>query len=164
MIGLDLFPSLGISVSGVPVDFPGTTDNDEYIIDPTNLLQSEWQDKHQVPPEMRRQLMVAIQPLIDANAAMPIGTFCNHPSAVVPVDTGDAKPVYTPQYRPSEVIGHFIDQQVQQWLANGVICLAPPDSPWNSPIMGAWDRASKLKGKDPRVCIDPRKLNDFVVQ
>jgi hypothetical protein len=102
LIGLDLFPTLGISVSGVPVNFPGSPDNDEQIADPSILSHAEFLDKHQVPEKLRQQLLDAIRHLLDANAAIPIGTFCTHPSAVVPVNTGDAAPVYTPQYRPSE--------------------------------------------------------------
>ena len=73
--------------------------------------------------------------------------------------TGDAKPVYVPQYRVSDFMSKVIEDQVAKWAKNGVICSAPTDSMWNSPLLAALDRAAKAKRKDPRVCIDPRKIN-----
>ena len=55
----------------------------------------------------------------------------------------------------------WIDDQVDKWEADGVVCDAPADAQWNSPLLAALDRAARAKGKDPiyRVCIDPRKIN-----
>ena len=100
LIGLPMFPSLGIGVVGVPTKFPvDSNDVDEsknLIDDPETFEQTKWQDEHQIEPEQRKKLLDSLEPLLRENAAIPPGTLCSHPAAVVTLDVGesDAKPVY----------------------------------------------------------------------
>ena len=159
ILGLDLFPRLGIGITGVPIDFPNRRrheDNDDCIQD---SHEDDWLNKYQAEPELREQLMKIIAPFIEINEAIPASSFCTHPSSVVQLHTGEASPVYVPQYRVSDHMAKWIDDQVDKWEADGVVCDAPTDAQWNSPLLAALDRAARAKGKDPRVCIDPRKIN-----
>ena len=162
ILGLDMFSLIGIAVTGVPCNYPRHPDSDADFIQPDAPYNPDWLDEYRAKPADRDYLLKAIEPALAANAAIPENSFCTHPSAEIPLDTGSAPPVYVHQYRVSDYMTTYIDTQIASWTATGVICPAPPDSPWNSPLLGAQDRAAKLKGKDPRVCIDPRKLNELL--
>ena len=160
IIGLDLFSQLNIQVHGVPVNFPWEAgQDDDFLQGDFEDFDPNWLDQHKAPAQLRELLLQAIEPLLQENSDLAPDSFCTHPSAEVHLHTGDAKPVYVPQYRVSDFMSKVIDDQVAKWAKNGVICSAPTDSMWNSPLLAALDRAAKAKGKDPRVCIDPRKIN-----
>lgn len=158
ILGLDLFGLVGISVVGVPITYP--EEEAESILSDEPFFNRLTSLEQYAPTDAQRQLLLdKLKPQLECNRAIPVGSFCSHPSAVVRLDTGDAKPVYTPQYRVSDYMSSFIDKQVTEWDASAVTLPAPVDCPWNSPVIGAQDRAARRKGKDPRVCIDPRPLN-----
>ena len=166
IVGVDLFPRFGFRVEGVPVSFPPDDPHPDEAPDPYSLTddpsafnQSRWLEQHQAPPVLRDRLLRAIQPDLDANSAIPSSSFCTHPSALLRLPTGDAAPVYVPQYRLADYFHPFVDDQLEQWLADRVIVDAPATSPWNHPLLGAQNRAARAAGKPPRICIDPRRLN-----
>jgi hypothetical protein len=162
VIALPLFPMFGLSITGVPINYPSRPVAAAELHldhDPAQYERDRWLDQHQIPQADRQQLLDALDPLLAANAAIKSGTFCSHPSSVVPVDTGEATPVFVPQYKQTEFISGHIDAQVQEWLADGIITDAPADTRWNSPLIGAYTKADMAKGKKPRVCIDPRAIN-----
>ena len=160
LLGLDLFAPLGIYVGGVPICYPRSFNKDSQV--PDVPVISKNMEPYKAPAEERQLLLDAIQDLLEENAAIPVTSLCTHPSAVVTLDTGDANPVYVPQYKVSDFMSDFIDKQVKIWDAAGVTVPAPPNSPWNSPIIGALDEADRRSGKEPRICIDPRRLNDLL--
>jgi transposase InsO family protein len=164
IIGLDLFSSLGIEIHGVPVNFPRPANHDEDFIEDTEVCATDpkWLDNFKAPPELRDSLLKAIQPFLETNEKIPSTSFCTHPSAVVYLNTGDASPVYVPQYRVSDCMHDVIGAQVNKWIEQGVVCEAPANSMWNSPLLAAQNRAAKANGKEPRVCIDPRKINNLL--
>ena len=160
LIGLDLFPNLNFSVVGVPAFFPRTYENDER--EPDVPIVTKDMTPYMAPAQDRDLLMARIQPLLEENAAIASDSLCTHPSALVTLDTGDARPVYIPQYKLSDYMSECVDKQVKIWDVNRVTVPAPPDSPWNNPIIGALDEAGRRAGKEPRICIDPRRLNDLL--
>lgn len=163
LIGLDLLPQVGISVEGVPTSFPRRNCyEDDFRGDPEDFFEKDWLDQHQAPKPLRDYLLKQVSSLLQKNTDIPSDTFCTHPSARVSLDTGEAKPVYVPQYRVSDYMSGFIDRQIEKWENGRVVCDAPADSPWNSPLLAALDRAARRAGKDPRICIDPRKINDLL--
>ena len=159
LLGLDLFPNLGISIHGVPVNYPRENVEEEIFNDHLIDHSGDWLAKHAAPQAERDVLFARVQDLLDANADIPIDSFCTHPAARIILETGNAKPVYVSQYRLSEFMSKFVDKQIAKWDINGVITDAPADSPWNFPLLAALSRTAKLQGKDPRICIDPRLLN-----
>ncbi len=102
----------------------------------------------------RKDLLHRLEPLLQCNASIPIGTFCTHPSASVTLDTGAAPPVFRRQYPIPHKLQEVVDEQVSEWLKNKIITQAPSDSPYNSPLL-----VVPKKGQKHRVCIDPRLLN-----
>ena len=65
ILGLDLFPRLGIGITGVPTDFPNRrrhVDQDDCIQD---SHEDDWLDKYKADPELRKHLMKVIVPFIE---------------------------------------------------------------------------------------------------
>ena len=160
LLGLDLFPQLGIHIGGVPFTYPQAFSKDSQV--PDIPVVSKNMKPYKAPEHERQLLLREIQPLLDENAAIPATSLCTHPSAIVTLDTGTAAPTYVPQYKLSDYMSGFVDKQVKIWDVNRVTVPAPKDSPWNNPIIGALDEADRRNGKDPRICIDPRQLNDLL--
>ena len=164
IIGLDNFSRFGISIQGVPHTFENKAllmDMEDPIFhDPKAYHRSTWLTEHQISPALRKQLIEAIQPLLDINTSLSPSQFCSHPSAILHLDTGDAPPRYVAQYPlPHALIPHA-DRQIAKWISTGVVGAAPVNSPYNFPMLVSHPRSSKIKGKEPRVCIDPRFLNN----
>jgi hypothetical protein len=160
ILGLDIFPQLGITVEGVPTNFP--QGEVEHFVDDTLERLKDWSVKCAAPDDVRQVLMQSINASVVKNRNIPSGSFCSYPAAKVCLVTGTAKPVYVQQYPLSDLMSQYVDKQVLNWETDGIVVDAPIDSPWNFPLLAAWDRAAKLKGKDPRVCIDPRLLNNLL--
>lgn len=110
LLGLNLLPEVGIGITGVPVNFPRSLDQDnDAIDDPDNYLVSDWLETFKARPDLRSLLLKGIRPYLDENAKLSPSSFCTHPSAKVTLDTGDAKPVFIPQYRVSDYLAEIIN-------------------------------------------------------
>lgn len=131
VIGLPIFSELGISMSGVPTDFPDRVlpaEELNMVDDPTSYVRSRWLEEHQCPKPERDVLLAAIKPYLEANPNIRPGQFCSHPSAVVSIETGDALPIYTPQYRLTDFMAGHVDRQIALWEQEGIVQDAPLDS------------------------------------
>ena len=159
ILGRDLFPPLGIGIYGVPTNYPASTEEEQKFDYSEYDYDSEWLDQHRAEPALRQMLLDAVADNLRRNANLPFDSKCTHPSAIVHLNTGDAAPTFVPQYRLSDKMSLQVTAQVGKWADNNVIVKAPVNSQWNSPLLAALNRAAKAKGKDPRICIDPRKLN-----
>ncbi len=69
------------------------------------------------------------------------------------IDTGDALPIKQNYYRRSMKEREYVDAEVEQMLANGVI--RPSKSPWGAPVVLVRKKTGEL-----RFCIDFRQLNE----
>ena len=72
----------------------------------------------------------------------------------VKIDTGDAKPVHSRQFRVSPEDRREIDRQVLEMAKHNII--SPSDSPWNSPCF----LVAKHGTSERRLVLDFRKLNE----
>ena len=56
----------------------------------------------------------------------------------------------------------IVDEQINEWLDNGILKIAPANTDWNTPLTVV----KKTKGKGEitghRVCHDPRRVNCFI--
>ena len=178
-IGLDFFPSLGLSVHGLPVTFPApvvppAASDDGYHIDATDSDGSSasaytdtlWKDEDKIPQADHAVLLHAISDVLETNAALPVGSFCCHPDAVVRIHLRDPdqRPVFRPQYPVSKIAEPFVDQQVANWDRDGVTEPAPSGMDkggWNSPLYPAFKHLPDgTKSPEPRVCADLRGINE----
>ena len=139
LLGLDLFPTFGIRVEGIPVDFPGA----EKLRDALHLLSDDivdedkviWNEADRLDSDVVARIREVCADVMAANESIPRKHVCSHPSSVVSLDTGQAEPKYRRQYPVSRRFESFIDDQVRDWLRDGVIERGRIDSPWNSPLL-----------------------------
>ena len=58
ILGLDLFPALGIEIHGVPVNYPRSPNHDDDFIEKEDPdFDVEWLEKYKAQPELREQLV-----------------------------------------------------------------------------------------------------------
>jgi len=157
IIGLDLFGPLGISVSGILAS-PTAQDNvpdPVYSDEPPPLLEQ--------PPDVPfyERIRSHIQQSLDRNARTA-NAFCNVPESLVRLDTKQHRPSW--QFPRGTENGKIdaIREQVQKWLADGVITRAPVGCPWNHPLLAVQKKDDEGKKTKWRVCIDPRPLNSML--
>uniref|UniRef100_H3A4B4 Gypsy retrotransposon integrase-like protein 1 n=1 Tax=Latimeria chalumnae TaxID=7897 RepID=H3A4B4_LATCH len=73
------------------------------------------------------------------------------------IDTGLAEPINLPPYRISPAKRAIIEQQIDDLLQKNII--EPASGPWAFPIV-----IVQKQNKEPRFCIDYRKLNNVTVK
>jgi hypothetical protein len=95
-------------------------------------------------PKERNYMMKQIQPYVDANLDIDPRSHCNLSGSTIclPVKSG-SKPVYRRQYPIAEAHKPDVRKQVQKWLTNNVIEIAPPNNPYNSPLLTVKRRTHK---------------------
>ena len=134
VIGLDLFPRLGLEVRGVPTTFPETaveeleaitSGYDMHHVD--NLAQGVnaytrelKRSAERLPDDQYKELMDALRQELEANEGLSPHELCTHPAAVVSLNTGDAEPVFRDQYKVAHALWPVVDAKVQEWLKDGV--------------------------------------------
>ncbi|KAI8361723.1 hypothetical protein BD560DRAFT_313478, partial [Blakeslea trispora] len=117
-IGTDLMKILGIGYYGLATSW-----------DPPSkgVAESPFKDKVEpnddpfgTPTEMAH-FMLSIQNNIAANEAIPAGSFCTHPDAVIYLDTPDATDSYRPQYPIADTLEPRVQETVERWLKEDII-------------------------------------------
>jgi hypothetical protein len=95
IIGLDLLPATGITVSGLPIDFPL---DEKQIYENSAATSAVNSDS---PPAMSTSFLdpiVAQTRKAETFSCCQRCSACTHPFAVITLDTGNAAPVYRRQY------------------------------------------------------------------
>ncbi|KAI8063255.1 hypothetical protein BC940DRAFT_243507, partial [Gongronella butleri] len=127
-IGLDIMSDLGIGVFGLQAAHNSrkklkgvihAPDNDSVMCDAEPPAVANHSPVG--TPEEREKLMAAIQPLIDANQAIPKSEFCQLPGALIELPTPHGKTAYRRQYSIPFALQPELDKAVAQWLDDGVI-------------------------------------------
>ena len=160
-IGLDLMSKLGISIHGLATKWDDdtrtpTVSNETYKDVPTpNESPAGTDDEH-------KEFLNAIQPYLQENAAISKDTFCNVPQSVVKLETPPGVTSYRPQYTLPEAAMGEVKKQIQEWLADGVIEIAPTSSAWNSPLTLAPKKDAAGNYVKLRLCLDPRHINQLL--
>jgi transposase InsO family protein len=170
--GCDIMNRLGIGLYGVSTKDPGfdeeidRTRSEEHGKDALctgrNIGPDTWLDEDQTSPMELELIKDAVAPSLADNLAIPTGSFCTDPAAIVPLDTGDSPPIYRSQYPVADVYKSDVTAQVEQWFDDGIIVKAPPDSRYNSPLLPVRKRDDQGNFTKCRVCIDPRPLNECI--
>jgi hypothetical protein len=167
IIGVDLFRSLGYTIAGVPFTWPENRAQDaapkgtdaapkRTDVAPKRIEYPEGVDENGIHSSWH-------QVLAD-NAKIPVTSRCKLPGAAVRIDTGDAKPRWVRQYPIPQGRMAAVRQHIQEWDEKGWTVDAPPDCPWNIPILAA-DKPSEDGGPPGvRVCLDARIINELLVK
>jgi transposase InsO family protein len=153
IIGSDLYPQLGISIlfpsSDTPTRIPPSPD----IPTPTQIL----------PAPSIPLIVESCPPLQEAlaiNAAIPSTAFCTLPYAQIDIPLKTTSPIFKRQYPLPLSAQPVIAKQVEEWLADGRIAVAAPNTQFNLPLTVAPKKDNYGNSGPLRVCLDPRSINN----
>ena len=135
IIGVDLFRPLGYSVTGVPFTWPEqavvlegqSNPESSASTDQKRIEYPEGVDENGIHPSWH-------QVLAD-NANIPVTARCELPGVSVRIDTGNSKPVWVRQYPIPQGRLEAVRQRIKEWDERGWTVEAPPDCPWNIPLL-----------------------------
>jgi len=187
-IGLDLHKSLGITISGLEIDFPqpsklqpsavqrepeemrsdseGNRDNpieEWYDMEAgsSSYQDAFWNPALSIPTTAAAKLKAAISREQQRNREIPLGSFCTDKLARITliVKLG-TEPQFRKQYKLEPRVHEAVTRQVKAWLDDGIIELGEFGNRWNSAILGI-AKKDPITGEktDIRVCIDYRPTN-----
>ena len=181
VIGRDLFSALGIYIAGVSTK--GVNTKEAYPFDPTdevltadeitagleNYINKETNElvdmankgDSQYFPIIAATMALRAQELFRDTLQVNEGLrgFCTHPSAVIHIDTGEAKPAFRRQYTIPQALHDIVRKQITEWLDEGFIKAHEEPTDYNNPLLVVPKRDIARAIVAWRVCIDPRLLN-----
>lgn len=163
IMGLDLLPKVGISLSGLPMGFPDSNTGENKKTQAAQMESAlsgagSFDCKAQIPAEDLKRLMDAIRPELAKNKNLPK----NNPACEEMIEAEMSLPMktteaYTRQYKIAYAHHEAVSKCVKEWLEDNVTSLAPPSS-FNTPICIATKKGPNGE-KKIRVCLDFRKIN-----
>ncbi len=109
--------------------------------------------------EKRARMMEELQPLLAQNAL--IRGFCRLPESVVElhVDPTKKDKLHRRQYPMAHTLIPLVREVIQRWFDEGRIVFAPPNCPYNSPLLVVAKKDDEGRLTGIRVCLDVRLLN-----
>ncbi|EIE87344.1 hypothetical protein RO3G_12055 [Rhizopus delemar RA 99-880] len=146
-IGTDFMSKLGIGLTGLPYKW----DDSKVSLDNSKVPEHKFNDfselLNKVDDEMSelencpagssneyQQALNYIKPLIQLNQAIPKGSFCTIPESVVSIETPEGVTSYRRPYPVPLAYHEIVQDQIDEWLENGVIKRAPANTEWNSAL------------------------------
>ncbi|MGO3048237.1 MAG: reverse transcriptase domain-containing protein [Streptococcus thermophilus] len=173
-IGTDYMSSLGMGIVGLPTSYDDRDSQEEVIeanrrynntSDLLESIEAENKTLENCPAcnlEEYNSAMEFIQTFIAHNQAIPKGSFCTIPESVVSLDTPTDVTAYKKPYPIPLKMHSVVDNQIKEWLDDGIIKRAPANTEWNTPltVVKKTDGKGELTGH--RVCHDPRHINSLL--
>ena len=162
IIGRDLIPKLQINVFGLPYEYPGTEAPEQPLDDmPPSLVTDQYTAEESTPAfrAARDHFLTSIHSALEGNKAVPFTAACTLPESIVYLETPPDKAVYRRQYTVANRMKEPMSAVINQWLADGVIELAPVDTTFNTPIFPIPKKDPTGKKTLCRPCLDFRPLN-----
>ncbi|GJJ71586.1 hypothetical protein EMPS_03936 [Entomortierella parvispora] len=162
---MDLFNKLGFSIGGIAdgranaQTLPTPTPDEKPSVLPLETPIEELTDKFK---ELKAQFMSEIQDSIKDNAQIPLDSYCTLPEMHVFLDVPEGTTIYRRPRTFAEQQQHIFDEQVDKWLKDGVITLAPANNRHNNTLTLAAKKDLLGNKTKWRVCLDPRPLNKLL--
>ncbi|EIE78622.1 hypothetical protein RO3G_03326 [Rhizopus delemar RA 99-880] len=145
-------------MSGLASDWD--SNNHPVIPDP---IDPEYINPNQSPADTdyeRKVFFDTIQLNLDANAKIPLTSSCEIPEAIVALDTVPGQKAYRAPYPIANAHIPTVQKQVDDWLRDEVITIAPPNTEFNSPLLVVPKKGPNGEyDEEIRPCLDIRKLN-----
>src|SRR3989338_4547854 len=175
ILGLDILPSLGIEIHGLPDEFPEPADSPleppgSVLPDATPRAEDEaWLPegggaRGLVEHPERLQILEAVHDLMMLNQSISPREVCTHPAALFRIPTGNAIPKARRQYPIPHALQPFVQKAVEGWLDQGVVKVVDgPPSEWQCRLMAAPKKNKTTKEVvGARVCLDPSHINEVL--
>jgi hypothetical protein len=163
-ISMNTFFEFGFGITGLPNPIitleTGTVTYDE--TPPLIPSQTPIREQSSTFLKEREKAMLIMQAALTANRNIPLNSFCPLPAMKVHLNVPPNTVVYRKGRPFSKHETLIIDEHVQRWLGEGIIKIAPPGNPHNSPLTLAPKKDSEGNKTNFRVCLDPRLLNTFL--
>lgn len=142
-IGIDRMHEFGFGITGLPNPVPSFPTSVVIMPDkkPCIVSCNEIPVLERTPSfiKAKAQALEYIRPAMEANAAIPLDSYCPVPEMKVYLPVPERTTIHRRQRLFAE---HIVDEQVQKWLDEGIITTAPPGTPHNSPLTLAARRNS----------------------
>lgn len=164
LIGSDLYPSLGIEIHNVPIQFNDiSTDmqrNKGFPSDSKKFYKCTV-DESVVDKflEDRKIVMNEIIDELEANNLIIPGQGYKTELAQVSLPLKDETPIWTPNRQVPKAIEAIIDAKIEDLLDRYIILFAPINSRWNMCLQHAAKRDEDGQWTKVRMCVDARPLN-----
>ena len=156
ILGIDILPSVGISITGVPIDFPSEGNHTESVCSQQDesILRSKpspFQLEQRIDEHEVTILMDGIRDLLDENIALdPAIPACpTIPEATMRLPLAPKAVVYRRQYSVAHALMELGDKQVEQWITDDFVEDAPASSPYNSSLLPILSK--QVKAKTPEI-------------
>ncbi|ORE12579.1 hypothetical protein BCV71DRAFT_269082 [Rhizopus microsporus] len=128
-IGTDLISKLGIGF-----DCKRSYDDFSELLTEADNELSDYENCLAGTADEYQKALDAIKPLVRLNQDIPKGSFCTIPESIISIET----PIDVTSFRRPYSIAlkcHKVAQdQIDEWLENGVIKRAPAKTEWNSAL------------------------------
>lgn len=160
LIGRDLFPNLGISVSGLVSTWPGPKKVNIMEAEDDRLVEADASGWIPLPQEQQQFIRDNIEDLLEINKSTR--WFCSYPHAVIPIETSDHAPIFRRQYEVANALKKAVSDKINELHTRGIIRLSNPRSPWNMPLLCAPKKDEQGNKIGIRVCLDTRALNEII--
>lgn len=170
VVGMDLFPTLGFYIGGVPTRFPEAVPGQveaEMAHDAEEFLHPKpkpWTVEDMIDTEERDWLLQAIEPAIRANdeidQSQPACPTIAEATMFIPLTQ---QYCYRHQYRTPSAAEEALNQCVEKWIKLGHIEPGDQNADFNSPLLVAPKKDAEGKWKDWRICMDMRGINALMI-
>lgn len=162
VIGMDLFHRIGLSISGITDGREATKRLPLPIEDESPSLiplQTPEEELSEAFKKKKKNFMISISAALEAKKQILQSSHCPLPEMKVELIVPQGTVLYRPPKRFAEQQQSIFDEQVDKWIKDGVVTLAPAGNPHNNTLTLA--RKKDLLGKKTkwRVCLHPRPLN-----
>jgi hypothetical protein len=157
IIGTDLMTKIGIGLTGLATSW--NTSSGPRKADPVLEENLEPNNSPYGSTDEHERFMQQLQLSIQANERIPLISWCTIPESVIHLPTEKGKTAYRRQYPIPEKLKTVLQEQIEQWLQEGVIRVAPVNTDFNNPITCATKKDLEGNYTGIRVCLDPRALN-----
>ena len=165
VIGMDLFHRIGLSISGIADGreatkrLPPPIEDEPPSLLPLQTPEGELTDEFK---EEKKNFMISISAALEANEKIPRNSHCPLPEMKVQLIVPKGTVLFRRPRRFAEQQQSIFDEQVEKWIKDGVVNLAPAGNPHNNTL--TLTRKKDLLGLKTkwRVCLDPRPLNKLL--
>ncbi|KAG2217214.1 hypothetical protein INT45_013959, partial [Circinella minor] len=154
-IGADLMPHIGIYLKGLA--YCWHKPSIPSVPEPVDMPEP---DNSPAGTSVEHQLfMDKIKPFVQENINIPSHDFCTMPESMVYLNIPSGKVVYRHQYDLPNKVLPKLQEQIDEWLQDGIIKFAPPGTPYNNAILCVPKKDSNGNMTKLRFCMDMRPLN-----
>ena len=161
LLGRDVLPHLGVTISGLSVNFPMTSDSLQLENPKSRIELLELAEVK--PDEPDENILKQLQPLIEKNKSLSEDSACTNPMAIVRIPTMAHGPIFKRQPSVPLALRPLVDEKIDELLRKGVIEQVSGNCDYAHPLVIVPKTTVNGMVTAIRMCIDPRLLNPLII-